>query len=160
MAEDKVKMEKVFGIIPASAGTYATVWVLGIIVGLILLAVIGMFIMSGYQSRHMTFTVTDDGLKLGPGLYGRFIPREEIDLTGVSAVNLNVESGYKPTWRMNGIGLPGFSGGWFKLKNKQKVLMFVTDKARVVYIPTHKDYALMLSVKEPGEFVAAMLQWK
>jgi hypothetical protein len=155
-----VKMEKVFGIIPASAGTYATVWILGIIVGLILVGVITMFILSGYQSRHMAFTVTDGGLKLGPGLYSRFIPKEEIDLTGVSAVNLNVDSGYKPTWRMNGIGLPGFAGGWFKLKNKQKALMFVTDKARVVYIPTRKDYTLMLSVQEPREFVEAMLQWK
>ena len=118
-------MEKAFNIIPASSGTLTFLWVISVVIGIILLGVIALFIVSGYQARHMTFTVTDEGLKLSPGLYSRFIPREDIDLTGVSAVNLNVESGYKPNWRMNGIGLPGFSGGWFKLKNKEKVLMFM-----------------------------------
>jgi len=36
-----------------------------------------------------------------------------------------------------------------------KVLSFVTDRTKVVYIPTNKDYALMLSAKRPEE----MLNW-
>jgi Bacterial PH domain len=155
-----VKMEKAFGIIPAAPGTFTFIWVLCVFIGLILVGVIGLFAYSGYQVNRTTFTVTNEGLKIGPGLYSRFIPKEDIDVAGVSAVNLNAESGYKPGMRLNGIGLPGYSGGWYKLKNKQKVLMFVTDKARVVYIPTYKNYALMLSVEEPGEFLSAMLQWK
>jgi hypothetical protein len=153
-------MDKAFGMVTPSAGTFTFLWIFGVFIGLILLGIVGLFAYFGYQANHMTFTVTDSGLKIGPGLFGRFIPREDIDLGGISAVNLNLEPEYKPKWRTNGFGLPGYSGGWYKLQNRQKALVFVTDRANVVYIPTYKDYAVMLSVREPGDFMKAMLEWK
>jgi hypothetical protein len=142
-----VKMERIFGIIPASPAPYIVIWV----ISLILLAIIGMFIYVGYSSRHVNFTVNDQGLCIGPGFYGRFIPAEDIDKEGVKVVNLDVDSDYQPRWRTNGAGLPGYSAGWFKLANKEKALVFLTDRSRVVYIPTNKEYSVLLSVREAEE---------
>lgn len=149
-------MERVFGIIPASSGPYMFIWIFSVVIGLILVGVIGLLISFGYQARHASFTVNDQGLRISPGLYGRFIPKEDINAEGVKVINLNVESEYKPKWRTNGVGLPGYSAGWFKLQNKEKALLFVTDRSSLVYIPTNKDYSVLLSVREAEEFADLM----
>jgi hypothetical protein len=152
-------MEKVFGIFPASSGAFIFIWVFSVVIALVLIGVIALFISTGYQARHASFTVSDQGLRIGPGLYGRFIPRDDIDKEGVKVVNLNMETDYQPKWRTNGAGLPGYAAGWFKLKNKEKALVFLTDRSRVVYIPTYKNYAVLLSVREAEEFADTIQNW-
>jgi len=149
-------MERVFGIIPASSGPYIFIWIFS----LILVAVIALFIFIGYSSRHVQFEVNDEGLRISRALYGRFIPREQIYADGVTVVDLNTDSVYKPKSRTNGIGLPGYSEGWFRLQNKEKALLFVTDRSSVVYIPTSQGYAVMLSVKEADEFAESLRNWE
>jgi hypothetical protein len=153
-------MERVFGIIPATSGAYTFVWIFCTLIGLILIGVIVLLGSVGYQSRHAVFAVSDTGLRIGPGLYGRFIPKEQIDAAGVRVVNLNIETQYKPKWRTNGAGLPGYNAGWFKLENKEKALLFVTDRSSVVYIPTTENYSVMLSIREADEFVDLLQRWE
>jgi len=155
-----VKMEKVFGIVPAASGVYPFIWGLSVFIALLCLGVIGVLVSFGYQVKHIAFTVNDHGLRISPGIYSRFIPREDISIAGVKVINLNVDSEYKPKWRTNGAGLPGYSAGWFKLQNKEKALLFVTDRSSVVYIPTNKDYSVLLSVREAGEFIDTIQRWK
>ena len=152
-------MEKVFGIIPAASSSYIFIWILGVVIGVILIGVIVMFFMLSYQAKNAQFTVNDQGLRISPGLYGRFIPKEKIDVTGVKVINLDVDSEYKPKWRTNGAGLPGYSAGWFKLTNKEKALLFLTDRTSVVYIPTTDNYSVLLSVHEAEEFAGLFQQW-
>jgi hypothetical protein len=152
-------MEKVFNIVPASGSPYLFIW---IIVGVVFLIFIGVTVMLasfGYQARHATFTMNDQGLRIGPGLYGRFIPKDQIDTAGVRTLDLTVDTQYKPRWRTNGAGLPGYSAGWFKLENQQKALLFVTDKTSIVYIPTTANYSIMLSVPNAGEFADVLRHW-
>jgi len=153
-------MEKVFGIIPATSGATIFVWIFSVVIGLILIGVIGLLASFAYQAGHATFAVSDDGLRISPGLYSRFIPKAQIDTTGVRVINLNTETGFKPKWRTNGAGLPGYSAGWFKLQNGEKALLFMTDKSSAVYIPTTENYSIMLSVKDADEFVDLLQNWK
>ena len=153
-------MERVFGIIPATSGPYIFIWIFSVAMGVILLGVIAMFVLIGYQARHASFTVNDQGLSISPGLYSRFIPKEDINAERVKVINLNTDSAYKPKWRTNGASLPGYAAGWFKLENKEKALLFVTDRSSVVYIPTSHNYSVMLSVREAEEFADLMHHWK
>jgi hypothetical protein len=174
--------EKEYRIIPASAGVLAFLWGLavfiliivfipmaldeyqfttgpGIITGVVLIIVFGILAAFGWQSRHTLFIFTGQGLRIRSGLYGRTIPREKIAVGGVKVINLDIEKEYRPQWRLNGAGLPGYSAGWFKLKNKEKALLFVTNTSRVVYIPTLDNYAVLLSVREAEEFAGAIRHW-
>ena len=63
----------------------------------------------------------------------------------------------RPRWRTNGVAIPGYQSGWFKLRNGERALLFVRDKRRVVYVPTSEGYSLLVSVDEP-ERVAAQLR--
>ena len=149
-------MERIYGIIPSSSGPYVFI----LIFSLVLIAFIGFFIFIGYSSRHASFEVNDQGLRISKALYGRFIPREQIAAEGVKVINWNINAEYKPKLRTNGIGLPGYEEGWFKLKNNEKALLFVTDSSSVVYIPTNKNYSVLLSVREAEEFAGLIKQWK
>jgi hypothetical protein len=153
-------MERVFGIIPASSGAYVFIWIFSVVIGVILIGVIVLLALVGYQSRHAVFTISEEGLRISPGLYSRFIPKESINAAEVRLVNLNVEAAYKPKWRMNGAGLPGYNAGWYKLQNNEKALLFVTDRSSVVYIPTTDNYSVMLSVKNADEFVDLLQRWE
>jgi len=150
-----VKMERIFGIIPASSGPI--IFLLAIAIVFIL--IIGLLAFIGYSSKNVRFEVSDEGLRISRSIYGRFIPREEIAAAEVRIFDLNTESEYQPKRRTNGAGLPGYSEGWFKLQNKEKALLFVTDRSSVVYIPTTKDYSVLLSVREAEEFAELIKRW-
>lgn len=151
-----MKMEKIFGITPASSVPYIFI----LIISLILIAVVGLLIFIGYSSRHISFEVSDEGLRIRGGIYARTIPKGDIVAEGVKVINFDVETEYKPKRRTNGIGLPGYAEGWFKLQNKEKSLLFVTDRSSVVYIPTRKDYSVLLSVRDAEEFAESIKRWE
>ena len=69
---------------------------------------------------------------------------------------LSGDSEFKPIRRTNGIGLPGYSAGWFKLANGEKALLFVTDRGKVVYMPTTDGYSVLLSTVNPEEFLESL----
>jgi hypothetical protein len=132
----------------------------GTLISAIICIGLAFFILSfGYQCKKAVFSLTSRALTIKPGIYGRTIPKEEIDIAGVRVIDLNYERGYQPRWWKNGAGLPGYSTGWFKLQNGEKVLMFVTDRSNVVYIPTRKNYSVLLSVQQADEMVRQMRKW-
>ena len=150
-----MKMERVFGIIPASSGPIIFL----LVIAVILISVIGLLAYIAYSSKNVRFEVSDEGLRISRSLYGRFIPREEISTGDIRILDLNIDSEYKPKRRTNGAGLPGYAEGWFKLKNDEKALLFVTDRSSVVYIPTKKDYSVLLSVREVEELAESIKDW-
>jgi hypothetical protein len=71
-----------------------------------------------------------------------------VDLRGVSEYRLRI--------RTNGVGLPGYRAGWFRLRSGEKALVFVTDLEQLVYVPTREGYSVLLSVVAPEEFLEAL----
>jgi hypothetical protein len=149
-------MSRTFDITPASS----TPFVVLLAIGILLILLLGFFAFIGYSARNVRFEVNDQGLRIKGGIYGRFIPKEEITTENIQILDLNTYPEYKPRIRTNGIGLPGYDEGWFKLKNNEKALLFLTDCSNVVYIPTKQDYSVLLSVKEAEEFSGLMKQWE
>jgi hypothetical protein len=58
--------------------------------------------------------------------------------------------------RTMGTSMPGYRAGWFRLRNGEKALLYLTDWSRVVYVPTTAGYGLLLSPSEPDQFLAAV----
>ncbi len=152
MLKGGAHMVETFRMLPPNGGPW---WFIGIF-GIIVLGLLVLFICIGFSAWNTKFIVTPQGLRIAGTLYGRFIPKDQI-LTGLArSVNLSVETDYRPSWRTNGIGMPGYGAGWFKLKNGEKALMFLTDKSNVVCIPTTRGYSLVVSVSDPRKFVDSL----
>ncbi len=144
--------EQVFEIIPAGS---APLWVLMPVV--LLMFGLGMFFLHTiYTSKNSQVHLTLEHMEIKGGLYGRSIPLNELRVDEARRLNLKIDKTYAPSSRRNGIGLPDYQAGWFKLKNGEKSLVFVTNPKRVVYIPTENDYSLLLSVKDPDQLLAAL----
>lgn len=151
-------MKDTFLLVPASSHYTGIAAILLFSLLLMGIAFFALISYSRYTSRRTCFKITEGGLqidKTGYG-YGRFIPRESISISDMATINLHTNKDLSIQGRTNGIGLPGFSYGWFKLSNGEKSLLFVTDRSNIVYIPTTDGYSLMLSVQDPATFSQAM----
>jgi hypothetical protein len=127
-----------------------------IVAVVILVGLDAVFLFFGYSARNGKFILRADGLRIKSAIYGRHIPADSIISKETRMVDLQNQEDFKPVIRTNGVGLPGYLAGWFRVRSKKKMLLFVTDKSRAVYIPTKDKYGVMLSVKEPAEFVKAI----
>src|SRR6478609_2868788 len=80
------------------------------------------------------FEVSPAGLRIvgGEVLYRQFVPREALDVDAARVVDLEREAGYRPARRTMGTALPGYAGGWFRLANGQKALVYLTERTRAV----------------------------
>jgi len=143
-------MESVYWIVPASP---KTMWFLAPIV-LLLAALIVLMVVIGYGSQRSSFELTGDALRLRGDLWGRTIPLDSLDIGAARIVDLRNEPSLHPTARRAGTGLPGFSAGWFRLRNGQKALLYLTDRTRVLYVPTSAGYSLLLSPERPDAMLA------
>jgi hypothetical protein len=117
------------------------------------MALIAASVRGAHASR---FEVLPDGLRLEGDLYGRVVPRSQLRVDLARRVDLGQESGLRPTWRRMGTGLPGYQAGWFRLRNGEKALLYLTDRTRAVHIPTTAGYSLLLSPADPDGFLARL----
>jgi len=93
------------------------------------------------------------GLVISRGVYGREVPSELIIKEGIKTVNLNIEREYQPIIKTSGVELPFYKEGWFRLRNGERALVYLTDLTKTVYIPTKNGYSIILSINEREKFL-------
>jgi hypothetical protein len=142
-------MKYVFPIAAGSNGPF----VLVAFVAVVLVAALVLVTSAALGSRRTRFEVSPEGLEIRGDMFGRRIPASDIEAAGVRRLDLGQEDSLAPRRRTRGSGFPGYKAGWFRLKNGRKALLFVTDRDRLVYVPTRGDFDVMLSVADPGAFV-------
>jgi Bacterial PH domain len=101
-------------------------------------------------SRTARFEVSPDGLRLRGDFYGRLIPARSLRLDQARVIDLRNEPELKPVLRTLGTSISGYRAGWFRLRDGERALLYVTDPARVVYLPTADGYSVMLSGRGSG----------
>ncbi len=130
------------------------------LISLGILGVLGLVIVligaSVWSARAAQFEVSGEGLRLRGDLYGRLIPLESIQLDQVRQVDFQKEPALQPNWRTMGTGLPGYQGGWFRLKDGSKALVYLTQRSHAVFVPTNLGYGVLLSPKDPEGMVQAL----
>jgi len=145
-------MRQVFEIVPVSASA-APLFALMVGIPIILL---GFFGFLWYSMRRTTFEVAPDAVHIRGDIYGRAIPLAKLRLDHARILDISHHPDHGLSWRTNGIGMPGYASGWFRLKNGEKALVFLTRRDRILYVPTTDDYALLVSPKEPDAMLAAL----
>lgn len=141
-----------FAIAPADTRPF---WIM-IPVFLILAGVLIALYLSLTGARNARFEVSSDGLRLRGDWYGRLIPASGIRTTDVRRVDLEQDRNLQPRMRTMGTALPGYRAGWFRLRNGEKALLYLTDAKRAVQVPTTEGYSVLLSPADPDAFVSAM----
>ncbi len=144
-----------FSIIPADA-RFPWFAVIGGVLLVITVGVSALLWSSFNASRTATFEVSPAGLTIKGEWRPKVIPADRIDAAAARAVDLDSDPPLRPAWRTMGTAIPGYSSGWFRLKNGEKALLYVTDRHRVAYVPTRDGYSILLSVEDPEALVASL----
>ena len=140
--------------IPAAGGR-GILWFF-IIMIVILIGVTAILGWAAWSTRNSRAEVSPAGLKLVGDLWGRTIPLDHLALDEARVVDLRGEPDLVPNRRTAGTALGGYSAGWFRLRNGEKCLLYLTDRRRVVYIPTRDGYSLLISQSDPRRFLDAL----
>jgi hypothetical protein len=144
-------MNEVFHMVPATIRWGTTlVLLLPLVIVLIVVGAIIYSMVAG--ARNSTFELSSEGLRLRGDFYGRMIPASHIKAADAARIDIDT-SPYRPTFRTNGIAVPGYRAGWFRLRNKRKGLLYVTDPKSVVVVPTTDGYDVLLSVIDADRFL-------
>lgn len=139
---------------PIAAAGMRPLWVL-LPAALVMLGVSVILGLSVLGSWKASFELGSDGLRLHGDLYGRLIPREQLRVAEARRVTPS-DAALRPSARTLGTGLPGYRAGWFRLENGEKALLYLTDEARAVYVPTSAGYSVLLSPEDPEAFLTAL----
>jgi hypothetical protein len=131
----------------APAGKFSMI--LGIPIMLLSLALLVFTVLTMTQIGRGSVRVSSQEMKIKIPIYGRSVLLTSLILESARIVDLKVEKSLRPTLRTNGIGLPNYSSGWFKLKNGEKALAVLTDNHKVLYIPTRDGYSILISPMDP-----------
>ncbi len=142
----------VFAISPASSRPIWFLWIICVVLVLILLALA----YTAYSSRHSRVEIGHDRIRLVGDFWGREIPFAFLDVSSARTLDLNNSSQYRPKRRTLGTGLPGYASGWFRLRNGEKALLYLTSRESVVYLPTTDGYSLLLSIDDGEGFIASL----
>ena len=139
-----------FPIVPS---TSRGLWILVAVI-LVLLGIAGLFLfITARGATTSRFELSDAGLRLHGDLYGRMIPATALRGGATRIVDLANTHELQPRWRTMGTALPSYRAGWFRLRNGEKALLYLTDSRRAVYVPTTRGYSLLLSPQRPERFV-------
>jgi len=145
-------MTTVYGIVPAGR---APIWFF-VGIAILLLGVMWLLGATAVGSRFSRFEITESALRLRGDMYGRTIPFDRIEGDRVRVVDLRLEPSLRPRSKRVGTALPGYSAGWFRLDNGEKALLYLTDRARTVYVPTRDGFSVLLSPNDPEGMAAEL----
>ncbi len=139
-----------FAIIP---GPSRALWVFFAVILVILVAAALVLVATVRGARVSRFELSDAGLRLRGDLYGRMIPADSLRGGAARIVDLASSPELQPRWRTMGTAFPGYRAGWFRLRNGEKALVYLTETRRTVYVPTRKGYSVMLTPQRPERFL-------
>ncbi len=145
-------MSEIYPIIPASA---KPLWFIGVI-GLLFLTLTVVFAVIGHAARHSRVEVGQTDIRIVGDFWGRSIPFSSLRLDIARPIDLTRTEELRPRWRTFGTAIPGYASGWFRLRNGEKALAYLTDRSSVAYVPTVDGYSLLLSVNQPDRFIQAL----
>lgn len=149
-------MTETFALIPVVSRNHMFNGLVFIPIVFLVVGAVALLGVTLFTIPHIKFIVSEQDLKITYPFYGRSFRFQELKIEEARLVNISKEPEFKPVWRLNGVGLPGFGGGWFKLKNKKKALLFLSDQRHAVYLPTTRGYVLLMSPQEPRQFLTRL----
>lgn len=115
---------------------------------------VGLFL----SLRRLGVSIEGERLVVRAALYTRRVPLGDLDVEAARIVDLGQTSEWRPAVRMNGIGLPGASMGYFRARPfSRKVFCVLTSRQRVLVLPERTgDQGLLLSLEKPQALMEAL----
>ncbi|MBV7315731.1 PH domain-containing protein [Shewanella sp. NIFS-20-20] len=117
---------------------------LGLLLGLSV-----VFCYVGVASSRAAIVMSTSGVSLAIPIYDHDFKPGDILIDGVRRLDLTQEPQYQLSYRRNGVGLLGYSLGWFDTKGTGRALVSVTAEGESILLPTKLGYSVIVTVAPP-----------
>lgn len=115
------------------------------------------FAMVLYAFHRRAVTLQDGLLVIRAGLHTRKVAPSALDLDRARVIDLREHTQLRPLLQTSGMALPGFHAGSFRMRDRlKKGFYLLTDQQRVLWLPQHDGYALVLSLDQPLQLLDAL----
>lgn len=104
--------------------------------------------------RRHRLHLDSSGLSVTTTLYRRHFTLPELDLATAGVVDLDERPEFRPMLRTNGLSVPGFRSGWYRLRNGNRALVAAAGGQRLLRIPTRAGHDLILQPVDPAGLLA------
>lgn len=112
-----------------------------------------------YSPGPPSYTLTGDALTIHDRFYPVSLQRNDVDISGIRIVDLDVNREWRPVERTNGFANSHYKSGMFKLSDGRPVRMYKADGSRMVLLPARGNgTTVLLDTPEPEKFIAAVRQ--
>jgi hypothetical protein len=120
----------------------------------IVIVLSGVFIVWTVRRRHVVL----DGnlLTIAAGVNTARIRTADLDIAAARVVNLADNATLKPGLKTFGTAMPGYQAGHFRLRNRSRAFVLLTDKTKVLALPEHSGRMLLLSLERPQALLDAL----
>jgi len=106
--------------------------------------------------RRRRISLVGDRLVIVAGLNTRRLAVGDLDLTTARIVDLRERSEWRPWIKLFGTRVPGLSAGHFRLRDRSRAFVLVTDTSRVLVLNERSGRRLLLSLAKPQALLDAL----
>lgn len=117
--------------------------------------VLGVMLMTALIRRRRV-TLEDDRLQIAGSMHGRTVRVAELDLAAARIVDLGEAAPLRPMFKTFGTSMPGFHAGHFRLRDRSRAFVLITDRSKVLLLPEHGGCRLLLSLEKPQALLDAL----
>ena len=120
-----------------------------VVVGGLLVLTLAIWWCIDRMLRRHRIVLGPQTIEIATTFHRRSLALAGLQLAEARVVDLGERTDLKPLLKTNGTGLPGFKSGWFRLRNRRKAFVAMTTGPRVLWLPTHNGYDLLLQPRQP-----------
>jgi hypothetical protein len=124
-------------------------WLLMIPIALSMLSLVALI-------RRRRVTLEDDRLRIAGSLHTAEVRVLELDLDAARIVDLSAATALRPMFKTFGTSLPGFHAGHFRLRDRSRGFLLLTDRSKVLALPERGGRMLLLSLEKPQALLDAL----
>lgn len=147
------------GVLPL--GLLGTLWLMrqpmhGVLPALVVIPVVLAFLLLAMKRRSVE--LRDGTLDVRAAMYRKRVAVAELDMQRARIVNLGERTELRPWLKSNGMSMPGFHAGHFRLRGDfGKAFCLLTQRERVLWLPLRdgKNH-LLLSLERPQTLLDAL----
>jgi hypothetical protein len=114
-----------------------------------LLLLDGLYLFLAWRIRCAGVALNPRAIGIDTGFSRRLVALQRLAPRGIKEIDLTQRPELRPLLRTLGLGLPGFSGGWYRLRDGRKALCLVTERDRVTLLEDETGLVYLISLADP-----------
>jgi hypothetical protein len=125
-------------------------------VWLVLIPVALVIALLSWSLRRRHVILEGGELRIAAALHSTTVAVDQLDLDAARIVDLREAGELVPWWKTFGTTAPGFRAGHFRLRNRSRAFVLLTDRHRVLFLPERSGRMLLLSLERPQALLDAL----